>query len=199
VDVRIVSATHKNLAEEVRAGRFRQDLFYRLNVIEIAIPPLRERREDLPALCLALLDRIARDSGIPTPELPDSLVSQLALDPLLGNVRELENLLHRAVALSDEGDLQMEPTVPAPLAPQPTFSISRSAALGDEGEAIPRDLQGHLDKQERDILIQALHETGFNRTAAAARLGLSLRQMRYRIARLHIDAPQDSETPDELG
>lgn len=199
VDVRIVSATHKNLAEEVRAGRFRQDLFYRLNVIEIAIPPLRERREDLPALCLALLDRIARDSGIPTPELPDSLVSQLALDPLLGNVRELENLLHRAVALSDEGDLQMEPTVPAPLAPQPTFSISRSAALGDEVEAIPRDLQGHLDKQERDILIQALHETGFNRTAAAARLGLSLRQMRYRIARLHIDAPQDSETPDELG
>jgi two-component system response regulator PilR (NtrC family) len=197
VDVRIVSATHKNLAEEVRAGRFRQDLFYRLNVIEIAIPPLRERREDLPALCEALLDRIARESGIPTPVFPPSLLSQLALDPLLGNVRELENLLHRAVALSDEDALQIETTAPMPLAKHLMLSSSRSGALGDEPPAIPSDLQSHLDNQERDILIQALHETGFNRTAAAARLGLSLRQMRYRIARLNIDAPQSGDTPDE--
>ena len=197
VDVRIVSATHKNLVEEVRTGRFRQDLFYRLNVIEIAIPPLRERREDLPALCLALLDRIARDSGITTPVLPLALVDQLALDPLLGNVRELENLLHRAVALSDDGELQIESTVPMPLTPQLAFSSSPSGTLGGDPLAIPSDLQSHLDRQEREILIQALHETGFNRTAAAARLGLSLRQIRYRIARLHIDAPQDADAPDE--
>ncbi len=198
VDVRIVSATHKNLAEEVRAGRFRQDLFYRLNVIEIAIPPLRERREDLPALCRALLDRIARESGIPTPVLPTSMLSQLALDPLLGNVRELENLLHRAVALSDEDDLQIETTRPMPLTQTPEFTSSGSGALSDATLAIPNNLQSHLDNQEREILIQALHETGFNRTAAAARLGLSLRQMRYRIARLNIDAPQSGDSADEL-
>lgn len=197
VDVRIVSATHKHLAEEVRAGRFRQDLFYRLNVIEIAIPPLRERREDLPALCQALLGRISRESGVPTPLLPASLLSQLTLDPLLGNVRELENLLHRAVALSDNDQLQIETTAPLPLAQNPDFANSSYGVLGDEPRTIPSDLQSHLDNQEREILIQALHETGFNRTAAAARLGLSLRQMRYRIARLNIDAPQGGDTPDE--
>lgn len=197
VDVRIVSATHKNLAEEVKAGRFRQDLYYRLNVIEVAIPPLRDRREDLPALCQALLERIAHDSGIPTPVLPASVLNQLAQDPLLGNVRELENLLHRAVALSDEDAFQIEPSAPLPLAQEPRLVTSQSGALGDEPSAIPSDLQLHLDNQERGILIQALRETGFNRTAAAARLGISLRQMRYRIARLNIDAPQSGDTSDE--
>ena len=94
VDVRIVSATHKDLHAEVQAGRFRQDLFYRLNVIEIAVPALRERREDLPALCVALLARIAQDGGLPAPRLSDALLRQLAQHPLHGNVRELENLLH---------------------------------------------------------------------------------------------------------
>ncbi len=197
VDVRIVSATHKNLAEEVKAGRFRQDLYYRLNVIEIAIPPLRDRREDLPALCKALLARIAQESGIPTPILPASVLSQLAQDPLLGNVRELENLLHRAVALSDDDELQIETTTPLPLAQEQVFANNGRGVLGVEPSAIPTDLQQHLDNQEREILIQALQETGFNRTAAAARLGISLRQMRYRIARLNIDAPQGGESTDE--
>ena len=99
VDVRIVSATHKDLAAEVQAGRFRQDLFYRLNVIEIVVPPLRERREDLPALCQALLARIAADSGAPAVSLSARQMAEIAAAPLDGNVRELENLLHRAVAL----------------------------------------------------------------------------------------------------
>lgn len=197
VDVRIVSATHKNLAEEVRAGRFRQDLFYRLNVIEIAIPALRERREDLPALCRALLERIARESGIPTPVLPASLLNQLAQDPLQGNVRELENLLHRAVALSDDDELQVETITPWVPTHHSALSPTPNAALGDPPRSIPSDLQSHLDQQERGILIQALHETGFNRTAAAARLGLSLRQIRYRIARLNIDTPHGGDTPDD--
>ena len=112
VDVRIVSATHKDLTAEVQAGRFRQDLYYRLNVIEIVIPPLRERREDLPLLCKALLQRIANESGIPIPTLTTNVLTQLASDALLGNVRELENLLHRAVALGDENDdLQIEISV----------------------------------------------------------------------------------------
>jgi two-component system response regulator PilR (NtrC family) len=197
VDVRIISATHKDLGLEVQAGRFRQDLYYRLNVIEIVIPPLRERREDLPALCEALLHRIAHESGIPVPTLSSTVLDQLARDPLLGNVRELENLLHRAVALSDEDDLQIEPSERQPLT-QDASSIESGPALPDDDQrTIPSDLQGHLDSQEREILIQTLRETGFNRTAAAARLGLSLRQMRYRIARLHIDTPHNSESSDE--
>ena len=119
VDVRIISATHKDLASEVQAGRFRQDLYYRLNVIEIVIPPLRERREDLPALCHALLQRIANESGIPVPTLSGAVLDQLARDPLPGNVRELENLLHRAVTLSDEDNLQIEPSARQPFTAEP--------------------------------------------------------------------------------
>ena len=197
VDVRIISATHKDLEAEVQAGRFRQDLYYRLNVIEIVIPPLRERREDLPALCHALLQRIALESGIAVPTLAPAVLDQLALDPLLGNVRELENVLHRAVALSDADELQIEP-VTRPALLSEACGPSPTARPGvDAQRFLPSDLQGHLDSAEREILIQALQESGFNRTAAAARLGLSLRQMRYRIARLRIDSPQSSDASDE--
>lgn len=106
VDVRIVSATHRNLAVDVQSGRFRQDLYYRLNVIDIPIPPLRERREDIPALCHALLQRIAGESMSSMPALSPHVLQQLQQHPLHGNVRELENLLHRAIALNDE----LEPT-----------------------------------------------------------------------------------------
>src|SRR6476661_7525521 len=116
VDVRIVSATHRDLAADVAAGRFRQDLFYRLNVIEIVLPPLRERREDLPALCEALLARIAQDSGMPVPLLSPQVLGELEAHPLAGNVRELENLLHRAVALSDGHSLQADALVCDPAA-----------------------------------------------------------------------------------
>ena len=206
VDVRIVSATHRNLAREVQEGRFRQDLYYRLNVIEIDIPPLRERREDLPALCEALLARISQESGLPVPRLTPATLEQLARHPLSGNVRELENLLHRAVALSEGGELSLDsvdttPAILDPLDPEiaptlpdvlPPSAMPRDAA--DSGpDVLPSDLQGHLDRQERDILIKALQETGFNRTAAAAKLGLSLRQIRYRIARLNIDTPQGND------
>ena len=219
VDVRIVSATHKDLAAEVQAGRFRQDLYYRLNVIEIMIPPLRERLEDLPALCQALLERIATEAGMPVPALSPRLLGQLSMQPLKGNVRELENLLHRAVALREgDGlliDADIETAQPTPLANdaglvagQPASPPSSSAAtqnsasvaLPDPASApqdLPTDLQDHLDSQERDILVRTLQETGFNRTAAAMRLGLSLRQIRYRIARLAIDVPQGNEPNDE--
>ena len=196
VDVRIVSATHKDLAAEVQAGRFRQDLYYRLNVIQIVIPPLRERREDLPALCAALLRRIAGDSGLAVPTLPSTVLDQLARDPLPGNVRELENLLHRAIALSEGDELRFEPSVPQPWGQTPVV-VSATAAPPDHHLALPSDLQSYLDGMERAILIQALRETGFNRTAAAARLGLNLRQMRYRIVRLHIDTPNGGDNSDE--
>ena len=134
------------------------------------------------------------------------MIEQICQAPLKGNVRELENLLHRAVALSEGGELQIdfmgEQTMPAPLtvlpdAPVSDAVVSVTGALS-AGTAIPipTDLQSHLDRQEREILVQTLRETGFNRTAAAARLGLSLRQIRYRIARLRIDDPA-GEAPDD--
>jgi len=235
VDVRIVSATHRDLAADVHSGRFRQDLYYRLNVIELPIPPLRERRGDLPLLCDALLTRIARDNGIPLPRLNDTALQRIAEYPLSGNVRELENLLHRAVALSDSNELQIDkytpgnvldtfllrqaatpapqapeipaapPTVtfPAPVvpsesictAPQQIHVPTAPTGLRPE-EPLPNDLQGWLDNQERLILMRALHDCDYNRTAAAARLGISLRQIRYRIERLHIPL-QDSGNTDE--
>ncbi|MEO8543535.1 MAG: sigma-54 dependent transcriptional regulator [Burkholderiaceae bacterium] len=211
VDVRIISATHRDLAAEVQTGRFRQDLYYRLNVIDIVIPPLRDRLDDLPALCENLLARIAQESGLPVPALSAGVLERICLAPLKGNVRELENLLHRAVALSEGGDLRVdilgESTLPAPLAAQAETPDRASASTpqppADAPDSalqivIPSDLQSHLDRQEREILVQTLHETGFNRTAAAARLGLSLRQIRYRIARLKIDAPADRESPDDV-
>ena len=217
VDVRIVSATHKDLHADVQAGRFRQDLFYRLNVIEIAVPALRDRREDLPALCAALLARIAQDGGLPVPHLSVELLRRLAQHPLDGNVRELENLLHRAVALNDGDELHLDltaggrpgaapadaaaaATAPSPLSSSvadgesPAAPAPSATAVADaKPAALPSDLQAYLDQQEREILVRALRESGFNRTAAAARLGMSLRQIRYRIARLGITTPNGDE------
>jgi two-component system response regulator PilR (NtrC family) len=196
VDVRIVSATHKNLANEVKEARFRQDLFYRLNVIDLVIAPLRERTEDLPELCTALLTHIAEESGIAVPELPAEVIIQLAQLPLPGNVRELENLLYRAVALGDGQRLQLESIA---LLPYPPASSKLPSGLAEPTQAtsIPLDLQAHLDSLERSILLQVLQETSFNRTAAATRLGISLRQMRYRITRLQIEMPTSAETGDD--
>lgn len=195
VDVRIVSATHRDLAAEVQSGRFRQDLYYRLNVIEIVIAPLRERLEDLPALCAALLARIAHETGIQAPVLTPEALAAIASHPLKGNVRELENLLHRAIALSEGDELQVEAGTPEVSDGARTKQPSMAAlALPDmDADSLPHDLQSWLDQHERQILVRALRESGFNRTATAARLGLSLRQIRYRIARLNIATPNDPE------
>ncbi|WP_332826946.1 sigma-54-dependent transcriptional regulator [Ramlibacter sp.] len=197
VDVRIVSATHRDLAADVQAGRFRQDLFFRLNVIEIVVPPLRERREDLPMLCEALLARIAQEAGVAPPVLSPAVVAQLQSHPLSGNVRELENLLHRALALSDGTELQVDlsPSTATPSMTEPAVAAAPAGAAA-AAVGVPSDLQAYLDQQEREILVKALRETNFNRTAAAQRLGLSLRQIRYRIARLAIATP-GSEDADE--
>ncbi len=186
VDVRIVSATHKELGGEVHAGRFRQDLYYRLNVIVIGVPPLRERREDLPELCKALLTRICQESGLSAPVLTTAVIEQLKAYTFNGNVRELENVLHRAVALSEGGELHLDPP-----AASYTEAPARAIPVG-----VPGNLQDYLDTQERDILSKVLQETRFNRTAAAAKLGLSLRQIRYRIARLNIAMPDGDNNAD---
>jgi two-component system response regulator PilR (NtrC family) len=207
--VRVLSATHKDLHAEVQAGRFRQDLFYRLNVIQITLPALRERLDDLPQLCQRILARLAHEAGLSeVPQLSSSAQAALLQHPFAGNVRELENLLQRAVALSyqpllqaqDLGlsaaavssgfDLLVPATAPStepssarsPLAVAPELTPTKPQALAP----LPGDLAAHLDQVERDILVQALEKYRLNRTAAGASMGLSLRQMRYRLARLGV-------------
>lgn len=205
VDVRIVSATHKNLAQEVQKGTFRQDLFYRLNVIDLAIAPLRERSEDLPDLCHALLTRIAEEANMTTPKLTQESLACLARMTLPGNVRELENLLYRAVALSDGVHLSLDPLGQEASTTARSSTIDQTNACLDVSQKsevdeapLPEDLQAYLDNLERGILTKALQATRFNRTAAAARLGLSLRQMRYRIDRLQIEAPATGFGQDDF-
>jgi len=204
VDVRLLSATHKDLGAEVQAGQFRQDLYYRLNVIQIRVPPLRERLEDLMGISERVLERLARDAGVwPPPRLTRDALAYLARYPFPGNVRELENLLHRAVALSgveeiDVYDLGLPESVftdsAAQELDQAAATDSAAAAAANRAprmvaleEPLPNDLARYLDDVERDILVRALEQHRFNRTAAGISLGLSLRQMRYRMARLNVN------------
>lgn len=213
VDVRIVSATHHDLGLAVTQGRFRQDLYYRLNVIELLMPPLRERREDIPLIAAVLLKKIAADSSLPPRPLSARAQALLLQQPYTGNVRELENILQRALAMSDGAELEMEdlsslpcapaqsvpavvPSKPVPMAaetapePAPTAaqpSEPASSPSSPRPTSLPSDLTAYLDAIEREILIRALQENRNNRTAAATRLGITLRQIRYRMQQLQID------------
>jgi len=173
VDVRLICATHQDLKALVEQGRFRQDLFYRLNVIELRMPALRECREDIPAMAQHILQRLARAAGLITPDLTDSALQALQSYPFPGNVRELENVLERALALMageriDAADLNL---VPAQL------SGAAPASVGGL-------LQDHLDQVERLAILDALTQSNGNRTAAARLLGVTFRSLRYRMARL---------------
>ncbi len=218
VNVRILSATHKDLGAEVQAARFRQDLFYRLNVIRIEVPPLRERIGDLPALCTAVLSRIARDAGVsPVPLLDAAALQDLLHYAFPGNVRELENLLHRALALAsgegitradlglaelsgaaaDEAELAPVQWAASRAAAAPGATASGPAERGSSSPVpLPKDLVAYLDDTEREVLERALAEHRYNRTAAGASLGLSLRQMRYRMARLGVGTADGPAAPD---
>ncbi|HEY4081339.1 MAG TPA: sigma-54 dependent transcriptional regulator [Burkholderiaceae bacterium] len=197
VNVRILSATHKDLGAEVGAGRFRQDLFYRLNVIQIRVPPLRERIEDVALISERVLERIAQDAGVsPAPRLTPAAQTQLSRYAFPGNVRELENLLHRALALSggewiDANDLGLpdellDDSQLGALDPLEEAAAGLPSAASPALVELPKDLAVFLDEVERGILLRALEQYRFNRTAAGASMGLSLRQMRYRMARLNI-------------
>jgi two-component system response regulator PilR (NtrC family) len=206
VNVRIVSATHRDLGEEVHAGRFRQDLYYRLNVIQIRLPPLRERVADLPDICNAVLLRIASDAGVaPVPAMAPDALSRLSGYAFPGNVRELENLLHRALAMSGSDVIQADDLGLADAGPGDAELALAAAVAGDTAATapphaavvsavpsmptaapLPIDLEAYLDSVERDILLRALERHRYNRTAAGASMGLSLRQMRYRMARLGV-------------
>ena len=195
VNVRIVSATHKDLAVEVHEGRFRQDLYYRLNVIQVRMPPLRERVDDLGAICSAVLQRIARDAGVaPAPRLAPAALAHLSHYGFPGNVRELENLLYRAVTLAgaevierDDLGLGDEAFIDSEWQALEPVDVGLPTPAAVEQRVLPRDLVDFLDAAERDVIVRALALHRNNRTAAGSALGLSLRQMRYRMARLGIN------------
>jgi two-component system response regulator PilR (NtrC family) len=179
VDVRIISATHRDLHTEVERGAFRQDLYYRINVIELHMPPLRERPADIPELAEHLIARIAAENDSPAPQLTDAAREALKRYPFPGNVRELENILERAVALAerstiDVGDIYLP-------------SAGRTSSAGAESPANGRRLEDYLGEVEKRAILRALDDTHWNRTAAAKRLGMTLRSLRYRLSKLGID------------
>jgi len=180
VNVRIISATHKDLAALAAAGAFRQDLYYRLNVIEVRVPALRERREDIPLLARSILARLARENNLKgVPELDAAALERLSLYDFPGNVRELENVLERAVTLSDgrhitAAELQLRRHPDLPVAPGVPAAGSTP-------------LEQHVEEVEKRAIRDALHKTGGNKTRAAALLGMTFRQLRYRTKKLGID------------
>ncbi|MRT01392.1 response regulator [Ralstonia pickettii] len=254
VDVRVVCASHQNLARLVAAGRFREDLFYRLNVLELRMPTLRERAEDVPVLAGVLLEQLASRYGDPRPKrLTRPALQQLCAYPFPGNVRELENLLERAYAFAEgesidvddlgalgaeiersplfhrtreaqqaaaAGNHALAPSpmagwpdavympapvpspmgMPQPLAPSEPAPVARPAEPALPNVALPIDLPAYLESVERNVILAALDQTGFNRTAAAKLLGLSFRQLRYRMQQLGIRDPRDVEaSPGSVG
>jgi len=186
VNVRIISATHQNLAERVQSGQFRQDLYYRLNVIELRMPSLREMPDDIPVIAQALLQRLAKEMDVPIPEIAPEAMDALKKFDFPGNVRELENVLERALALCNESvirrqDLYLsEHSAEAPEA-HPAVGHAPLPATGE----LP--LQEYLDKMEREAIMVALEKTRFNKTAAAKVLGITFRALRYRMERLGIE------------
>jgi len=184
-DVRIISATHRNLAEEVQNGRFRQDLFYRLNVIELKMPALREMREDIPLLAEVMLTRQAAAAGGKSARLSAAALERLCEYDFPGNVRELENVLERALALTAGGEIQAEDLQLVPTRAGPEAA--------DDG-LVGLPLQERLDTVERKAILDALEQTHYNRTAAAKLLGVTFRALRYRMERLGITDELDSKT-----
>jgi len=186
VDVRIISATHQNLAVCVESGRFRQDLYYRLNVIELKMPPLRECRDDIPLIAESILARIAAQSGTAPARLSTPARDELMQYDFPGNIRELENILERATALSAAEEIQPEDLQLRPMTgAEGTEEAGGPAGAGAGAAPLPE----YLDRVERDAILEALAKTEFNRTAAAKLLGITFRQLRYRMQRLGIREP----------
>ena len=186
IDVRVLSATHKNLSELVAAGRFREDLYYRINVIEIKVPALRDHAGDIPELATTMLRRLGRRLAEAAPELGADALAALHSYGFPGNVRELENILERALTLCagkriEVEDLQLRPAA-ASAEPALAPGANSAASLG-----AGTDLSGQLEHIERDAILKALEQTRYNKTAAARLLGMSFRALRYKVKKLGIE------------
>ncbi len=177
VDVRLISASHRDLGDMVTRGEFRQDLFYRIHVIELLMSPLRERREDIPVLMDHILNRIANDSGLPKPRMQRAALKVLYEHNYPGNVRELENILERATALCDEALITID-----------DLGLDSGPADSSHSNAeIDGSLEDYLGRVEKQVIIRALKNTRWNRTAAARQLGISFRALRYRLEKLGLE------------
>jgi len=183
IDVRIISATHRSLSEQVEAGQFRQDLFYRLNVIELKMPSLREIPEDIPLMVQQVIDRLSRQTGNPPPTMSEEALLALRRYDFPGNVRELENILERAMALCSGNTINVSDLYLTQGGTAKEKSSSADGSLGTRG--LP--LHEFLDQVEREAIMKALEATRFNKTAAAKLLGITFRSLRYRLDRLGID------------
>lgn len=193
-DVRLISATHQRLNDLVASGRFREDLFYRINVIDVEVPSLAQRRDDIPDLVTNHLSRLAVDEGFESLVVSDAAMERLISNHYPGNVRQLENILARAAAMADSGlieedDLEISP-VPVAMVAEAVQPSPIEASEQDQKSLLAQvngDLDGHLEAIEREILTEAMTAHRWNRTAAAEALGVSFRSLRYRLKKLGLD------------
>jgi two-component system, NtrC family, response regulator PilR len=187
VDVRLISATHKNLANEVDQGNVRQDLYYRINVIELHVPALRERKGDIPLLANHFLELLANEQTQGKVTLNEEAINKLQAYDFPGNVRELENILQRSLALAEDNLIRAEdlpPLTPQIIDESPSATIEAQELIASGGEF---SLEKHLEKIEKAAIEKALEETRWNKTAAAKKLGMSFRSFRYRLKKLGVD------------
>jgi two-component system response regulator PilR (NtrC family) len=195
VDVRILSATHKNLGHLVEQGQFRQDLFYRINVIELRVPPLRERRGDVPLLSAFILKALAGKSGENVGQLSPAARDALEAYDFPGNVRELENILERAMAMCDGAIIDASDLMLPQRSARSGHDVPAAAAASHEASAAPAPaaasanggLDDYISNLERTAIVKALEESRYNKTAAARKLGITFRALRYKLKKLGID------------
>jgi two-component system response regulator PilR (NtrC family) len=191
VDVRIISATHKNLAEMMDNGQFRKDLYYRLNVIQLKMPALRDRPADIPLIANTLLNKLCTNQQITIPSIDSDALVYISSLPFSGNVRELENMLERALALCDGevitiDDLMVEDNI---------ASRFMSGEFDDQADELT--LTDYLENVEKKAIIQALQKTNNNKTAAAKLLGVTFRTLRYRLAKLGLSKETDTDLEND--
>jgi len=198
IDIRLLSATHKNLAQEVQNRTFRDDLYYRINVIGLQVPALRERLDDIPVLVTHILMKIAEDQSVPARTLTDGALSQLMSQKFPGNIRELENILARASALTETGHIDIDDLDQQQDVSTADYAVPEAPATPNqlEGEStapitlleeVNGDLETYLASKERQILTEALTAHRWNRTSAARSLGISFRSLRYRLKKLGLE------------
>lgn len=197
VDIRLLSATHKNLAKQVELGNVRQDLFYRINVIELHVPPLREHRDDIPQLVQHILQTVAKETGLPEVSVSQKVLLAMQQYPFTGNIRELENMLQRACALADSAMLDLQDLPELLNVDSELSSTAHNESIISEQTVVPPvqdskadhtySLEKHLEQVEREAIEKALQESRWNRTAAAKKLGMSFRAFRYRLKKLGLD------------
>ena len=191
VDVRILCATHKNLREKVHQGTFREDLFYRVSVIELYVPPLRQRVDDIPLLSNHILKKLVSNNNMPPVALSKEAESALKRYSFPGNVRELENILERALTWLEEGNEIAVDDLMLPKTESAVYGITNELDVTEDEEVLAASqskdsLVGQLEQQERQLIVKALESVRWNKTAAAKKLGISFRALRYKLEKLDI-------------